>query len=76
VNWRDEAACATVDPGLFFPEHGGPSVKAKRICRGCPVREPCLAFALRRGEEWGIWGGLSYTGRQAAAARQARGEAA
>ena len=26
---------------------------------GCVVREDCLEFALRNGEKFGIWGGLS-----------------
>jgi WhiB family redox-sensing transcriptional regulator len=64
VSWQDDALCATADPELWFPGNGGPSVAAKRICRQCPVRPQCLHYALRHGEEYGIWGGLSYSQRQ------------
>jgi hypothetical protein len=32
---------------------------AKRICYRCPVRARCLADALSRDEQEGIWGGLT-----------------
>jgi WhiB family redox-sensing transcriptional regulator len=47
-DWRLEAACATVDPELFFPDPGQvpQAAAAKAICAGCGVRGPCLAAAL------------------------------
>ena len=36
-----------------------PARAAKAICRECQVRGDCLEFALRSGEKFGIWGGLS-----------------
>jgi len=33
--------------------------EAKAICAGCPVRNECLAFALRTGQVDGIWGGTT-----------------
>lgn len=30
---------------------------AKRVCAGCPYREPCLTGSVARNEEFGIWGG-------------------
>lgn len=59
-----QAACAGTSPSLFFPERGQSNTKAKAICAGCPVREPCLEDALVRGEEFGIWGGLTETERR------------
>lgn len=56
---RQAGACVGVDPDLFFPERGGSTREAKAVCRGCDVREPCLAYALRNGEKFGIWGGTS-----------------
>lgn len=54
------AACAEVDPELWFPERGGgPAGDAKAICRRCPVQRDCLDWALDVNEEFGIWGGLS-----------------
>lgn len=57
--WRDEAACAQVDPDAFFPERGGSLHDAKAVCHRCPVRAECLDDALARDEPHGIWGGLS-----------------
>lgn len=57
--WRQEALCAETDPEAFFPEKGGSTRDAKKICVKCDVRAQCLAYALERGERHGIWGGLS-----------------
>jgi WhiB family redox-sensing transcriptional regulator len=56
--WQDLAACVGTDPDAFFPEQGGNSRAAKRICMTCDVREECLQYALDN-DECGIWGGLS-----------------
>jgi len=60
VIWQNHAACN--DPAVadvFFPDKGGTTREAKRICAGCPVREPCLQYALDNDERYGVWGGLS-----------------
>jgi WhiB family redox-sensing transcriptional regulator len=57
--WRLEALCAETDPEAFFPEKGGSTREAKRVCTGCEVRAECLEFALASDERFGIWGGLS-----------------
>jgi WhiB family redox-sensing transcriptional regulator len=57
--WRLDALCAETDPEAFFPEKGGSTRDAKRVCTGCPVRAQCLEFALANDERFGIWGGLS-----------------
>jgi WhiB family transcriptional regulator, redox-sensing transcriptional regulator len=57
--WQDFAACRGVDGEMFFPEKGGTTTDARRICQGCEVRTECLDFALARHEQNGIWGGLS-----------------
>jgi WhiB family transcriptional regulator, redox-sensing transcriptional regulator len=58
-DWTSRSLCRQVDPELFFPEKGGSTREAKRICRDCPVRAECLGFALENNERFGIWGGLS-----------------
>ncbi|MGY1605279.1 WhiB family transcriptional regulator [Geodermatophilus sp. SYSU D00815] len=58
-SWRLDALCAETDPEAFFPEKGGSTREAKRVCAGCPVRLQCLEFALGNDERFGIWGGLS-----------------
>jgi WhiB family redox-sensing transcriptional regulator len=42
--------------------------RAVRICRRCPVRHECLAYALEQGDDlYGVWGGLGSTERRALA---------
>ena len=57
--WQDRALCAQTDPEAFFPEKGGSTREAKKICLGCEVRHECLEYALEHDERFGIWGGLS-----------------
>jgi WhiB family redox-sensing transcriptional regulator len=57
--WRLDALCAETDPEAFFPEKGGSTREAKRVCTGCAVRAECLESALTNDERFGIWGGLS-----------------
>jgi WhiB family redox-sensing transcriptional regulator len=57
--WQERALCAQTDPEAFFPEKGGSTREAKRICTGCEVRDACLDYALAHDERFGIWGGLS-----------------
>ena len=69
-NWRGRAACRTEDPDLFFPiGTSGPALmqteQAKAVCRRCPVREQCLAWALDAGPMDGIWGGTTEQERKA-----------
>ncbi len=73
--WRDDAACKGLadQDGLFFPNAQtgetpayGPALN---VCRTCPVRLPCLDYALREKMlEDGVWGG--YTPKQRKAVRR------
>jgi WhiB family transcriptional regulator, redox-sensing transcriptional regulator len=70
TDWRDNAACLHADPDLFFPIGlAGPALRqvdeAKRICLGCPVRTPCLKWALGQGILSGVWGGTTEEERRA-----------
>ncbi|WP_442929177.1 WhiB family transcriptional regulator [Modestobacter sp. VKM Ac-2985] len=58
-SWQERALCAETDPEAFFPEKGGSTREAKKICTGCEVRAECLEYALTMDERFGIWGGLS-----------------
>jgi WhiB family transcriptional regulator, redox-sensing transcriptional regulator len=49
--------CRMNDPELFFAELPADVEYAKALCRGCPIRQACLAGALDRKEPWGVWGG-------------------
>ena len=57
--WQSDALCAQTDPEAFFPEKGGSTRDAKKICASCEVRSQCLEYALQNDERFGIWGGLS-----------------
>ncbi|WP_018635366.1 WhiB family transcriptional regulator [Parafrankia elaeagni] len=59
MEWQERALCAQTDPEAFFPEKGGSTREAKRICSGCEVRVECLEYALENDERFGIWGGMS-----------------
>lgn len=60
--WRDRARCAETDPETFFPDTDRDLRLPKQVCRHCPARAQCLAWALEHDERYGIWGGL--TGRE------------
>lgn len=60
------ANCATADPEAFFPERGAneySNVLAKRVCKTCPYKSPCLEWALEN-KEMGIWGGTTESDRR------------
>src|SRR4051794_26363023 len=59
LGWQERALCAQTDPEAFFPEKGGSTREAKRVCLTCDVRGECLEYALANDERFGIWGGLS-----------------
>jgi WhiB family redox-sensing transcriptional regulator len=59
LGWQTDALCAQTDPEAFFPEKGGSTRDAKKVCGACNVRSQCLEYALANDERFGIWGGLS-----------------
>ncbi|MEO7130692.1 MAG: WhiB family transcriptional regulator [Dermatophilaceae bacterium] len=59
LGWQERGLCAQTDPEAFFPEKGGSTRDAKKVCVECPVRQECLEYALSNDERFGIWGGLS-----------------
>ena len=59
MGWQERALCAQTDPEAFFPEKGGSTREAKKVCTQCDVRAECLEYALANDERFGIWGGLS-----------------
>ncbi|MCG5212582.1 WhiB family transcriptional regulator [Streptosporangium sp. KLBMP 9127] len=57
------------DPEIFFPIGPVPATEQLRavraICGECPVRGPCLRFALETGQAAGIWAGTTEQERRA-----------
>lgn len=70
--WQLRAACRGPQAEVFFPpgtferkdEKLGRELRAKEICRTCPVRQPCLDYAISIREPHGIWGGLNENERK------------
>jgi hypothetical protein len=56
-DWRTRGACQDHDPEIFFSTLAEPT--AKVVCRGCPVVEQCLHFALDENISHGVFGGLN-----------------
>jgi WhiB family transcriptional regulator, redox-sensing transcriptional regulator len=59
-DWRELAACrktvtARYDPFFDGTEQGERAAIA--ICRTCRVQGECLAYAVRTGQSYGVWGG-------------------
>jgi WhiB family redox-sensing transcriptional regulator len=62
--WRTSALCRQTDPDLFFPVGTTGSAldhiaAAKAVCEACPVKDPCLRFAIETNQDNGVWGGTS-----------------
>jgi len=55
----DSGRCRELDPGIFFPNDGMGVQFAQRICADCPVKSPCLEYALANRVDHGVWGGTS-----------------
>jgi WhiB family redox-sensing transcriptional regulator len=70
ARWRELAACRGADLNLFFPGRGESAGPARRVCAGCPVREPCLDYALGNAISYGVWGGLAERDRRALRSRR------
>ena len=56
--WQEQAACRGADVDKFFSLDEEDQRQALELCARCPVREPCLEYALREREMYGIWGGV------------------
>lgn len=71
--WAGQAACdGHPDGDAFFPpEHKelkaeklARQARAKAVCAGCPVAEPCGEYATVNRIVQGIWGGMTEAERK------------
>lgn len=77
--WQPVALCRGNHSHLFFPpstaerkeERERREIRAKSICKICPVNGDCLEYALTIREPYGIWGGLTEAERRLQLARSA-----
>jgi WhiB family transcriptional regulator, redox-sensing transcriptional regulator len=58
-NWMQGGNCRNYPPATFFPSDGVGVDVARKICVSCPVKEPCLEYALTHRIDHGVWGGCS-----------------
>ena len=65
ARWRELAACRGTDLEVFFPERGESAGPARQVCAVCPVRQPCLDYAITNRIAYGVWGGLAERERRA-----------
>lgn len=82
-DWRQQAVCAQIGDGPWYPAKGESARPAKWICkRRCPVREQCLEAALTEeagagiDSRYGIRGGLTGPARWRLQQRRDQGAAA
>jgi WhiB family transcriptional regulator, redox-sensing transcriptional regulator len=59
TEWVSEGKCRDMDSAIFFPSDGIGVQIARRICEDCPVKSPCLEYALADRVDHGVWGGTS-----------------
>jgi WhiB family redox-sensing transcriptional regulator len=59
TEWMAEGNCRDEPPSMFFPSDGVGVDVARQLCATCPVKEPCLEYALRNRIDHGVWGGTS-----------------
>lgn len=70
TDWMAKGKCRDVPPATFFPSDGVGVEVARRICATCPMRAPCLEYALRNRIDHGVWGGASERERRRIARRR------
>lgn len=59
TEWMQRGLCREIPPAVFFPSDGVGVEGARRICAECPVKGPCLEYALEYRIDHGVWGGCS-----------------
>lgn len=58
--WMEFALCKGAPLEIFFPDANPTGTHlAQAICKECPVKAPCLDYALKNYIEQGVWGGTS-----------------
>ena len=70
TEWMTAGKCQDMPPSVFFPNDGVGVEIARRICANCPVKAPCLEYALLNRIDHGVWGGSSERERRRIARRR------
>lgn len=56
-SWKDLSLCLVYPSVDFFNYRD--TARAKEVCGECSVQAQCLDFAIRNGEDSGVWGGMT-----------------
>jgi WhiB family redox-sensing transcriptional regulator len=69
-NWVEygQPLCQQVDPDLFFPIRDDDPIHLrmiKKICDSCKLKQKCFEYALNDLHIVGIWGGTTWSQREA-----------
>lgn len=56
-SWMQQGRCRGTGTDQWFPDQGRTNRALRATCAGCPVRVPCLDYALTWNERFGVWGG-------------------
>jgi len=59
TQWMASGSCRNLAPETFFPSDGVGVDVARKICERCPVKSPCLEYAMENHIDHGVWGGTS-----------------
>lgn len=66
--WMDSMTCKDNDPDELFLD-GAAQTRGKRYCSPCTVKAECLAYAMDRGIDHGVWGAKTSRERRELARR-------
>jgi len=69
----DALPCQTEQPELWFSDDPVDLARAQTLCATCVIRQQCLAGAIGRHEDAGVWGGEIFWHGQVVTARPRRG---
>jgi WhiB family transcriptional regulator, redox-sensing transcriptional regulator len=70
MTWMARGKCRELPPDTFFPSDGAGVEVARKICADCPVKSPCLEYAMENHIDHGVWGGTSERERRRIARRR------
>lgn len=63
MSWTDDALCRGAERDYWFSNRFDEQRVAAQVCRRCPVRGDCTAYALelldRDVDLYGVWGGVN-----------------
>jgi len=72
TEWMAGGRCRDLPPETFFPSDGVGVDHARKICAECPMKAPCLEYAMENHIDHGVWGGTSERERRRIARQRRR----